>query len=560
MRNALTLWFRTLRSHRHPALQSTPINGSPWRCVGLGASLGTLLLTGCGLGLGGETEPEEAKLKSVSGFAGLAAADEPRAAVIGRDILGNNGNAADAAVAMGFAMSVTMPSRAGLGGGGACVIHKRREKAQEALAFLPKPGAEGGQVPGTPRGLAALHARYGNLPWSQVVAPAERLARFGAPVSRAFRSDLVAAANRLADADARSAFLGADGTPPEVGRELRRVALSGVLSGLRSQGAAYFYGGAFARRFAEGTEAAGRPITVEELRAYVPQYMEPLRLDFGAHNLVLPPIPVTGGQAAAQLWAMALEADAEDLDGGERAHLIAEAGLRTLSEQARWLTADGGGRRNPAQTIDDDHIENLLADYSADQRTPAARLSPPPRALASGERAPAAGLVTADRYGNMVACTFTMNGLFGAGRTAQGTGVLLAGDPGPGGGGLAMAPAVIGNPYTAYGYGALAATGSAAPSALVQVLLQLREDDRPLQRTLEAPRVAHAGQPDEVLVEPPLAADVRRALERRGHSLRPQEALGRVLAAFCPGGLPSSPGRCQAAADPRGHGLAQRAE
>ena len=101
------------------------------------------LLSACGLA----DEEADAKLGLVEGFAGLVAADDPRATVVGRDVLGNGGNAADAAVAMYFTLAVTLPSRASLGGGGVCVAFDRSANSGETLEFLPRQSAGGGLVP-----------------------------------------------------------------------------------------------------------------------------------------------------------------------------------------------------------------------------------------------------------------------------------------------------------------------------------------------------------------------------------------------------------------------------
>ena len=110
-----------------------------------------LALSGCG-GDG----PAEGKLGLVEGFYGGVIADSPRAAEIGRDVLSIGGNATDAAVAAYFAMAVTLPSSASIGGGGVCLVHNSKERKTEALLFLSKPpaGALCGVVriesPGTP--------------------------------------------------------------------------------------------------------------------------------------------------------------------------------------------------------------------------------------------------------------------------------------------------------------------------------------------------------------------------------------------------------------------------
>ncbi|HEY4175074.1 MAG TPA: gamma-glutamyltransferase, partial [Rhodopila sp.] len=113
----------------------------------------------------------------VQGFLGGVVADEPRAALAGRDVLSGGGTAADAAVAVGLTLAVTYPSRAGLGGGGACVAYAPDENGQakgipEAVMFTsPAPATAGAgadrpaAVPMLARGLFLLHARYGALPF-----------------------------------------------------------------------------------------------------------------------------------------------------------------------------------------------------------------------------------------------------------------------------------------------------------------------------------------------------------------------------------------------------------
>ncbi|MEE9196347.1 MAG: gamma-glutamyltransferase, partial [Alphaproteobacteria bacterium] len=135
-------------------------------------------------------DSEPGKFAPVEGFAGIVAGDEPRAVVIGRDILGNGGTAVDAAVAMYFAMSVTIPSRVSMGGGGVCVVFQSNNELGEAIEFMPRAAPSGGMVPSGMRAMAALHARHGALRWAQLIVPAESLARFGHAVSRSFAKDL----------------------------------------------------------------------------------------------------------------------------------------------------------------------------------------------------------------------------------------------------------------------------------------------------------------------------------------------------------------------------------
>lgn len=530
---------------------------------GLTACVAAILLTAS---CAGDTDITETR--TVPGFAGIVAADEPRAALVGREVLGRNGTAADAAVAMGFAMTVTMPSRVGLGGGGACVVHDRESKTTEALLFLPQPAESGnGVVPGTARGLAALHARYGVRDWRLLMTPAEQLARFGHVVSRAFHRDLADGAQALGP-EVKARFLRADGGVPEVGARLRHEALSATLSGLRQQGAGYIYAGPFARRLAEATEAANAPVRLPELGAYRARFVESLKVPFGAHHLHLPPPPVLGGLAAGQLWGMLAQSPGDSAEMTPRgAHFLAEAWKRALSGRRAWARTPAADRPDPQDLVEEDELERMLATSDPGAATPAARLTPPPDDMAAG--VPTAGFAVADRLGNMVACDFTMNGLFGSGREAGSTGVLLARRADTEVAGAAVAPAVLANRHTGTGYLAVsAADGIAGQSALGELMRKLnavgaaRTNPAPidLARLLAMPRLHHRGQPDELLVEPDLPAPVLERLRTSGHSLVKASGLGRLQAVYCPYGADSVPEACQSAADPRGAGLAVRAQ
>src|SRR4051812_41133084 len=157
---------------------------------------------------GGGSDTKEAE--RLTGFIGAAVADEPRAALAGREVLSLGGTAGDAAVAMGFMLAVTLPSRAGLGGGGACIAYNPSRNgpgAGNAEAIVFTPSAPATSVPGTDRpaalpmmarGLFALHARYGKRPFEGLITPAEQAARFGVPASRALVRDLAVVAGPLA--------------------------------------------------------------------------------------------------------------------------------------------------------------------------------------------------------------------------------------------------------------------------------------------------------------------------------------------------------------------------
>jgi len=519
------------------------------------AAAGVILLSaglaGCKIS-GGEGPPGP-----VEGFAGIVVADEPRAAVFGRDTLGNGGNAIDAAVVMYFTMAVTLPSRAGLGSGGACVVYDSDQNSAESLLFVPKPRRTGGVVPKGPRAMAALHARYGLRRWALLLAPAENLARFGHPVSRAFARDLSAAAAQIsADPDLSRIYRNNAGALPSEGDKIVLRDLASVLAGLRAQGASYLYSGVFTRRFAAAATAVGQPMTAEEIRASIPVFVAPVGVPFGDDQLYFTAPPAADGLVAAQLWEMLVEEmGLAAADSVERAHQFVEASARAFSQRAGWMASDGTAREAPEELVASDRLERAIAGYRADRHTPAADLSPRPVALA--ENPHGASFVAADRWNNIVACSLTMNGLFGSFRVAPDTGVLLAARPQDDNNGMLSPSAAIlvnRNVKEAY-FGAAASGGSAAPTSLVAVMLGALEDEVSLEQAVGAARLHHGGVPDVTFFEEGVPLPILEGLEARGDLLRPAPGLGRVNALYCPDSFRRRLDECQFANDPRGWGL-----
>ncbi len=127
----------------------------------IAAVLCALLLGGCAAAGDALGEPEPAGVAGT--FLVGVAADEPRAALVGHEILRAGGNAADAATAIYFALAVTKPSSASLGGGGVCVVEDIETETTRALHFLagapgqvPPTATRPSAVPGNVRGFSAL--------------------------------------------------------------------------------------------------------------------------------------------------------------------------------------------------------------------------------------------------------------------------------------------------------------------------------------------------------------------------------------------------------------------
>lgn len=506
-----------------------------WRQSGRGSLLALLLLlTACG-GKG----PEQGDIGFVDGFFGGLIADEPRAALVGREVLSAGGTAADAAVAAYFTMAVTMPGAASLGGGGVCLLHDAVQVKTEAITFLPglAQSADGKfAVPGNIRGMFLLHARYGQIDWSALLEPAEDFARNGHTVSRAFVRDFQASRGFLEkDAEAREIF---DPAVIAEGKLLRQLELAALLANLRTRGPGEFYDGSIGRSFSEAVSSAGGNITINDLRGYRPALLEPVRFPLGNNVVVFP--PTDGGLIGARIWEVGVEDDQfEDEDPAGRYHLVLEAAARSYQAVAQ---------RNGTAAIPD--AATLMASYSASTHNAVM----PSVTIAEDTAHDGASIVTVDNQGRTVACSFTMNGPFGSGVVAPGTGIILANPPGAP---RASVPSVamMVNEKIGLTFFAAAGSGPVVETVAKIALETVQDEDGDAVAAIGAPRAHTTGNPDVTLVEADMSVPDQDGLRALGHDITAAPKIGRVNGFYCPRGLPRVQ-TCQFVKDPRSFGLA----
>ena len=459
-----------------------------------------LALSGCGAVdrvkqslFGGDSAPKAGQQGFVEGFIGGAVADEPRAALLGREVLSGGGSAADAAVAMGFALSVTLPSRAGLGGGGVCIAYGADTSTSnggvpQSVSFAPlaPTNSLGGDRPaGLPlmaRGLFQLHARYGTLPFEALVAKAEDLAHFGVPASRAFVKDLNAVSAPLfADPLARTVF-SRGGTPVAEGQPMVQLELAGTLAKIKVLGVGDLYQGGLSQRLVEASRQAGGPLSSEQLRGALPGLAAAIVVPYRNDMVAFTAPPTDGGLAAAAAFS-ALVRNPSDLEG---------ASARALSAAARFR-AGGADAQSLVQATD-----------------------LPPASLPSLPASTSFGAV--DRKGNAVMCAVTMGNLFGTGRVLQGLGFLQA------------------------------ASAASVPAPLLSVGLAWNPREHAFHAA--AGGSGQAGAPIAV------AAGLMNALNTGKPMSVPVPEPGRASVMVCAGLLPGKESSCAIAPDPRELGLA----
>ncbi len=489
----------------------------------------------------------------VGGFFGGVVSDEPNATLIGQEVLTVGGSAADAAVSVGFALGVTMPNRAGVGAHGACLVHDAALGITEVLDFLPPAAGSGGvAMPTFARGMAALHARYGRLPWRGLVSAAEQLARLGHRPSRATRRELGASWPRIvADPIALAAISNGTGKAPDAVRRWQQIQLAGLLGQVRFRGGGALYSGGLSRSVHQGYRQAGAQFSLSDLQNYLPVWRRPAGVRVGEHRAYVLPPPVQAGIPLGQTLGILYEDRSASVPGDAAGN---EALLRA------WTAAAGDfDRWSAGGPLDDDQVDALLDEARIDTLRDQAAVSRPQRFAAippidSG----ATGFVAVDRDGMAVACTLSLGGAAGAGRMPANQGFFAANA----GVGFWNSPVILANDSTFQVYLAAAGDGGAAGLAgLLQAVLRTYRDGAALREVLAEPRLAYTPRIGAIVEASGLQAQ-REAATALSLPVRQTQSLGRINVVYCPSGLPVDPEDrlCGAEADPRGHGLTALAE
>lgn len=402
---------------------------------------------------------------------GNVVADEPQAALVGRDILARGGNAADAATATAFALGVTLPSRASLGGGGACLVMRPHE-APQTISFLPYAGSGTGDRPATVptmvRGLYTLQTQYGHVEFNEILDPAITLAKQGMSVSQTLSDDLSVVGTALLNNEAALSIFGRDeGGVVQVGDRITQTRLTSFLTRLQHIGVGDFYNGALAESFVNQTNQAGGGLTRDDLRHALPSKSAALQISTGPYQISLLAPPADGGIGIAAAYQRNISAQ-------NAVNTWRHSGLKTL-EDAQNFIANG--------KIDTGSLPSLPASTS---------------------------LVVNDQNGMVVSCSLSNNNLFGTGRIAGSTGIVL-------GAGASYYPPPL------------------LSSAIVQ-------DERGSLRAV----LGASGQNE--------AADtITQALHQLSahQPITPRHGEGRLNSITCA----KNPSSCQGNADPQGHGM-----
>ncbi|HEX5474251.1 MAG TPA: gamma-glutamyltransferase [Vicinamibacterales bacterium] len=489
---------------------------------------------------------------------GAIATSQPLATAAGLHVLETGGNAIDAAVTAAAVLSVVEPTMNGIGGDLFAIVYDPATKSihglnasgrapaaatpeefqRRHLDRIPYRGPLSVTVPGVVDGWNALLAKYGTISLAQALAPAIAYARDGYAVSEIIAWQWREVEGVLArDPDAARVFL-PGGHAPAPGDVFRNPELASSLELIAKEGRDAFYRGAIAQAIAEDMKRRGGLITVDDLAANHPDWVDPVSTSYRGYRVFEMP-PNTQGLAALEMLNILEGYDVHALGHNSAAylHLLIEAKRIAYADRDTWIG-------DPATTPEAAVRRMLSKEYAAERRhdidPDRAAKSVKPFTLPDtatpnrGDHPQAMGdtvyLTAADGQGHVVSLIESLYETFGAGIVAGHTGIALQnrgslfslapGHPNriaPGKRPFhTLIPAMVlhdDRPWLTFGV----MGGDMQAQAHVQVLLNLIDFGMNVQEAGEAARFRHTAQ--GVALESAISPAARFGLIQRGHRL-----------------------------------------
>jgi len=377
---------------------------------------------------------------------GVVVSAHPEATLVGSNILKMGGNAVDAAVAIQFALAVVYPNAGNIGGGGFMIYADKkgnisaldfREKAPlkahkdmyldekgEVIKNKSLYGSLAAGVPGSVKGMAETHKKYGSLPWEQLIIPAVKLAKEGYPITER-------QANLLNEYQER--FLKYNRTPNaftsskawKKGDIFIQSDLAQTLSRIAKKGPNGFYKGKTAKLIRKHMKKHNGIITSKDLKQYNAVWRKPIEVSYKDYSIITMPPPSSGGVALGQLLKMVESRSLEKIafEDPLRYNILAEAEKRVYADRSKYL-GDPDFVKVPLQGLMDSlYCTNRMSNFVEMHATPQQEIN---YGMPEGyESTETTHFSVADKNGTLVSITTTLNGNYGSSVVVEGAGFLL---------------------------------------------------------------------------------------------------------------------------------------
>ena len=595
----------------------TPLRSAPSVLSAVAALVAVACASGAAAAHGSSSAPPIPKTAEATGYGGAVASVSDYATAAGLQVLRQGGNAVDAAVATAAALGVTEPFSAGVGGGGYFVYYNARTRtvstidgretapaADDQNLFLEngKPlsfadAVTSGLSVGTPGTLATWQTaldRWGTRPLAQLFKPAESIAEHGFTVDQTFHDQVAQNQTRFAAFPATAALYLPGGQPPTVGSVQTNPDLAKTYRQIGRQGIGALYGGGVGQDIAAtvqhpqttpGTPLTVRPgkLTAADLAAYRTKVQRPTEVDYRGLDVYSIAPSSSGGTTVGEALNILSHFDVKGASQTQYLHDYLEASRIAFADRNRWV-GDPAFETVPTAQLTSERFADsracLISPSSSltsplapgDPYHPSSTCSTAAAGVPTGYEGPnTTNLTVADRWGNVVEYTLTIEQTGGSAMTVPGRGFILnneltdfdftplvAGVPDPNLPAAGKRPRSSISPTIVLDHGRFDfATGSPGGATIITTVLQilLGHIDRglTLEQAIAAPRAsqrngAHSDV-EQAFLDQPYAAQ----LVALGESFNPPAEIGAAT------GIQALPhGGYNAAAEPvrRGGGSA----
>ena len=507
------------------------------------------------------------------------------ASKIGLDVLEKGGNAIDAAVAVGFALGVCEPQSSGMGGGGFMIIRFAKtgetkfidfreiaakgvtpdiwdkDSKGEVISNDKEFGGKSIGVPGSVKGFLYALDKYGKLDRKTVIQPSVDLANNGYRVSAIMNMDMTNQLENIKKYPATAKIYLKNGKPYEVGDILKNPDLAKSMEKVIAGGEKAFYEGEMAEAIVKATVAAKGKMTLEDLKNYKIKVVDPVKGNYRGYEIYTAAPPSSGGAHIIQILNILENYDMKNIPAGSTRyyHLLSESMKMAFADRAKFMgdtdfvkiPLNGVISKDYAKTLQAQIDENKSKEYKEGD----------PWKYESNETTHYSII---DKEGNIVAVTFTVNGVFASGVVADGTGILLNNEMDDFDTGWnkansiqegkkplsSMSPTIIlkdGKPVASLG-------GLGAQkiiTGITQVIVQMIDYNKDIQDAINFPRIHDAY--GEIKYEDRIDKNVINDLQKMGHKV---VSGGEWFEYPCIQGVTIKDGVLRGGADPRRDGKA----
>ncbi|NCX30633.1 MAG: gamma-glutamyltransferase [Proteobacteria bacterium] len=485
---------------------------------------------------------------------------------VGEKILSKGGNAYDAAIAVGFTLAVVLPRAGNIGGGGFMVMHDSvsnqnysidyREMAPDksfTKMYLQEDGSFNKEklstfgylasgVPGTVAGFWEVHQKFGSLDWELLLEDAIFYAENGFEITPYMGDILIKYKEKLSYYEpTKKIFM--EHNPNFTGSILVQKDLANTLKIIAKKGKDGFYKGEVAKKIAEQMQKNGGLITENDLITYKPKWRKPLISNYRNNKIITMGPPSSGGVHIIQMLNILENYNLKNMGHNttEYINLLAEVMKYAYADRSKHLGDPDFFDVPVSEITNKQYAATIKSKIKIGESKPSSKILP--GSFDDNESIETTHFSVADKNGNVVSSTYTLNSTFGSGVTIEGTGILMNNEmddfsaaPGiPNQFGLlgataneiqpkkrplsSMTPTIVmKNDQLFFTTGSPG--GSRIISAVLQSILNIIDFEMDLEEANEAKRIHHQWQPDILQIEFSLNEDIQNELEKLNYNVQ----------------------------------------